>query len=195
MDARQALRKQMRTARRQLSDIQQHTAAQALAANIIELSAFNASHSVAIYLSSDGEIDTQAVIEHCWAQGKDVYLPVLDPDRVNALLFVHYDRQTPMCHNKYQILEPATPYQKTLPAQALDLVLLPLVSFDSSGNRMGMGGGYYDRTFAFKAEQPTAQPTLIGMAHELQRVASLPVASWDIPLAGIASDKQFYPAA
>jgi 5-formyltetrahydrofolate cyclo-ligase len=72
--------------------------------------------------------------------------------------------------------------------------MLPLVGFDASGNRMGMGGGYYDRTFSFKSlKKGLRGPTLIGLAHEIQRVEELPVESWDIPLTAIVTDQKSYP--
>ena len=96
---------------------------------------------------------------------------------------------------KNKVLDTGILYKKAprRPPWALDLVLLPLVAFDANGNRMGMGGGYYDRTFSFKSRgQSIPGPKLIGLAHELQRVDRLPVENWDIPLAGIISDQASY---
>jgi len=195
MDARQALRKQMREARKSLSHTEQHQAGQSLLEQLKPQRYFQQAQRIAIYLSADGEINTSELIHWCWLHNKDVYLPVLDPDKHNSLLFVHYTSKTRMTHNKYQIEEPATPYQDLLPADQLDLVLLPLVSFDETGNRMGMGGGYYDRTFSFKQNRGrNSKPLLVGLAHEVQKVESLPVESWDIPLAGIATNDKVYSA-
>jgi len=193
MDARQQLRRQMRSARKALSTEQQQSAGASLLKNLQQQVSFNSAEHIALYLASDGEIDPQSVIDYCWAQGKQVYLPVLDPDLHNQLLFVHYDQNTLMCRNKYDISEPAVPYQKSIPATDLDLVLLPLVAFDNNGNRMGMGGGYYDRSFAFMMDDEVNSadkkvPVLIGLAHQLQQVDELAVESWDIPLSGIASE-------
>ncbi|EPJ55676.1 MAG: hypothetical protein OFPI_02860 [Osedax symbiont Rs2] len=193
MDARQQLRRQMRSARKALSTEQQQAAAASLLKHLRKLECFNSAEHIALYLASDGEIDPLSVIDYCWEKGKQVYLPVLDPNLHNQLLFVHYDQNTPMCRNKYDISEPASPYQKSIPATDLDLVLLPLVAFDDKGNRMGMGGGYYDRSFAFMMDDAAGSadkkvPVLIGLAHQLQQVDELPVESWDIPLSGIASE-------
>lgn len=193
LDKRQVLRKKMRAARKALSVTQQSQASDQLLEHLLTLPELTQAQSVALYLSSDGEIDPQSVIDYCWSQGKDVYLPVLDPDKENQLLFVHYTTSTLMCHNKYKILEPKMPFARSIAAQDLDLVLLPLVAFDHTGNRMGMGGGYYDRSFAFTSTGPSAaHPILIGLAHELQRVDQLDVASWDIPLCAIVSDCKVY---
>jgi len=188
---RQQLRQHVRQLRNALDQTQQDNAADNLLVQVKRLTAFNTAHSIALYLSADGEIGTQAIIEHCWDLGKKVYLPVLDPHLHNQLLFVHYHNETAMTHNKYAIAEPATPYQSVISASELDLVLLPLVAFDNTGARMGMGGGYYDRSFAFINDDNTSHaPQLYGLAHNLQQVSQLQIESWDIPLEGIVTDQQ-----
>lgn len=178
----------MRTRRRALSAKAQREASRKLLQNLKRQPAFRNARHIALYLPNDGEIDPRPVIEYCWQLGKRTYLPVLHPIRHNCLWFVPYDRTTPMTRNIYRILEPKLVAAPRRPAWALDLVLLPLVAFDASGARMGMGGGYYDRTFAFKQRKGPQGPALIGLAHDFQRVEELPVASWDIPLAGIMTD-------
>ncbi len=99
-----------------------------------------------------------------------------------------------MIKNIYGIREPKLIPANRRAAWALDLVLLPLVAFDALGNRMGMGGGYYDRTFSFKSlRKGMTGPNLIGLAHEIQRVEKLPIESWDIPLTSIVTDSKSYP--
>ena len=73
------------------------------------------------------------------------------------------------------------------------MVLLPLVGFDANGARLGMGGGFYDATFAFKQKpavqtKPTAKPWLFGVAHACQQVDALTTEAWDIPLQGVVTD-------
>jgi len=98
-----------------------------------------------------------------------------------------------MKRNKYGIEEPCAIRNPRVPAWGLDLVLLPLVAFDPYGGRLGMGGGYYDRTFAYKQRLYGMNgPKLLGLAHELQKTERLELASWDIPLAGVASDRHLY---
>ncbi|MBE9396898.1 5-formyltetrahydrofolate cyclo-ligase [Pontibacterium sp. N1Y112] len=193
MNPRQQLRQDIRRKRRALTRTQQLRAAKRLHAQLCRRPDFIRARHVALYLPNDGEIDPRPLLESCWKMGKKTYLPVLHPILHNRLWFVPFDRQTKLVRNIYKIEEPPIIKAPRRPPWALDLVLLPLVAFDADGNRMGMGGGYYDRTFSFKnRRQSIPGPKLIGLAHELQRVEHLPVENWDIPLAGIISDQASY---
>lgn len=192
-DNRKALRRQIRRQRRALSARQQQRAALRVCRLIQNQHWFRKARHIALYLPNDGEIDPTPLIKLCWQLGKQTYLPVLHPIRHNRLWFIRYDAQTKMRHNCYRILEPALCPAPRRPAWALDLVLLPLVAFDAAGNRMGMGGGYYDRTFSYKHRRNgLTGARLIGLAHDFQRVDALPVQPWDVPLYGIVSDRQRY---
>ncbi len=192
-DDRTNLRQQMRRRRRALTPHQQQSAAKGLLKTVRKLPVFRASKHIALYLPNDGEINPQQLIELCWALGKKCYLPVLHPIRHNRLWFVEYRADTPLRKNIYRILEPSLVRAPRRPAWALDMVLLPLVAFDPQGGRLGMGGGYYDRTFAFKQKWRQGRGTkLIGLAHDVQKVPRLETASWDIPLEGIATEQAFY---
>lgn len=194
MNTRQQLRKQIRSSRRSLSPQQQQLAAIKLLRNIRCRSDFRKARNIAMYLPNDGEINPTPLIQLCWKLGKRVYLPVLHPILHNRLWFVPYTPHTVMIKNIYGIREPKLIPANRRAAWALDLVLLPLVAFDALGNRMGMGGGYYDRTFSFKnLRRGMTGPNLIGLAHEIQRVEKLPIESWDIPLTSIVTDSKSYP--
>lgn len=184
----------MRSLRRSLTPSQQQQAALNLLHTMRSRADFRRARSIAAYLANDGEIDPMPIIRLCWRLGKQVYLPVLHPTRHNRLWFIPYNANTAMVKNKYGIQEPVMAAAQRRAAWALDLVLLPLVAFDAQGNRMGMGGGYYDRTFSFKSQRKGLQgPRLLGLAHEIQRVEKLEVKGWDIPLTAIVSDSNSYP--
>ena len=104
--------------------------------------------SIAIYLSADGELDTKPLIESLWQQGKSIYLPVIHPFSKGQLLFLQYLNDDQLVYNKYGILEPALDIRHLKPVRDLDVICTPLVGFDSVGHRLGMGGGYYDRTLS-----------------------------------------------
>lgn len=189
---RSELRSRIRCHRRALTPLQQTIASRRLSAQVRRAPAFSRARRLAVYLASDGEISLKPLIELCWKLGKSVYLPVLHPVRHNRLWFTPYTRNTRLRPNRYKIPEPVLKRPGAAP-WALDLVLMPLVAFDASGNRMGMGGGYYDRTFAFTLRKPGLKgPKLVGMAHDFQRVESLPLADWDVPLRGVVTDQRRY---
>lgn len=178
-DPRQLIRKQIRQARQQLSSAQQQQAAKALSQQFLNLPELLNSQHIAVYLHNDGEIATAELINSLWQLGKSVYLPVLHPFTSGYLLFQHYQPNTLLTSNKYGIAEPILSCQDIKVVAELDLILTPLVAFDAQGQRMGMGGGFYDRTFA---DQPLAQRRMIGLAHDCQQVACIPTEAWDVPL-------------
>lgn len=192
LDPRQTLRRQLRQARRSLSAEQQHHASLALLTDISQrlVALSQSSHAdtqpikkVALYLSNDGEISPHVLCEYFWQHNIQTYLPVINGKQ---LTFALYAKNTVWQENKFGIKEPLT--NEHLSGHELDMVFLPLVGFDQKGGRLGMGGGFYDRTFANK--QANAHPLLIGLAHECQEVKSLPVEGWDVPLQAIITPKQ-----
>ena len=186
------LRQQIREQRRQLSAGQQSQHAEQLSQRIVQQAVFINSQHIAAYLSNDGEIDPAGIIEQAWNLGKKVYLPVLSAHE-NSLLFAPYEKDSPMCKNQFGIDEPDSLPEHWLKAEHMDLILLPLVAFDEQGNRMGMGGGFYDRSLSsIRTQNKNTQ--LIGLAHEIQKVAQLEAQSWDIPLDAIATENMLYQA-
>lgn len=141
----------------------------------------------ALYLTNDGELDTGNLISRLWELGKTVCLPVVDPQNSKRLIFRIYNQDSPLLSNKYGIPEP-TEQNPEIALEKLDVIFTPLVAFDDNGNRLGMGGGFYDCTL--KERQPGT--LVVGLAHDLQKVASLPCEAWDIPLPFIATPTNFY---
>ncbi|RTR05621.1 5-formyltetrahydrofolate cyclo-ligase [Halomonas nitroreducens] len=192
-DARRRLRRDLRRRRRALSARQQRQAATRLCQRLHQLPEVRHAKRVALYLPNDGEIDPTPLMPWLRDRNARVYLPVLKPLTHNALWFVHYHHGTPMVTNRFGIPEPCTRHgahrARRRAPWVLDLILLPLVGFDDHGQRIGMGGGFYDRTLAF-TRRPGPRPRLIGLAHDCQRVERLPVAPWDVPLDAIVSDSR-----
>lgn len=193
MTDRQQLRQQLRQRRRALSSSAQRHASIRLLQQLRQQHWFAKSRHIALYLANDGEIDPAWLVRWCRQHHKQLYLPVLHPLNHGELWFYPWLADTPMQANRFGIPEPTRQKRGRLrPLWALDLILLPLVGFDPEGNRIGMGGGFYDRTLSQLERGPGLKPRLIGLAHECQRVDELPIASWDIPLQGIQSDQRFY---
>lgn len=191
--ARRALRSELRAARRALTPVQRRQYAEDCARRLIGHTAFRNARRIAAYLPADGELDTAPLIERAWAMGKQVYLPVLLPQGENRLWFARYEPDTPLRRNRFDIPEPdRAPHTRIAPL-ALDLVLTPLVGFDAQGHRLGMGGGFYDRSFAYLLRHRYwLRPRLVGLAYAFQRVDRLPAQDWDVPLRAIATDRCIY---
>ena len=185
--------RQLKRAQRQLLSAkvqQQHS--QAVCQNIVKERAYKNSHNIACYIANDGEIDPYPIIEHARFLCKKIYLPVLSPLK-NSLYFAPYETNSRFSSNRFNIPEPICHPSKWINARQLDLLLLPLVAFDTQGNRLGMGGGFYDRTLAYLRHcQHWKKPALAGLAHEIQKVGRLDTQSWDIPLDYIITEKQRY---
>lgn len=176
---RNQLRQQIRKTRANLTALQQQQAEDSITQQALALiEARNAQH-IALYVSFDGEISTEKLIKTLWAQDKHVYLPVLHPFNPNHLLFLRYLPDTPMLKNKFGIWEPKLNVQNVLPLDELDILFTPLVAFDKQGNRLGMGGGFYDRTLQ-NWQNSSFIP--VGLAHQCQQVEQLPTEAWDVPL-------------
>ncbi len=176
---RHQLRQQIRKTRANLTALQQQQAEDSITQQALAfIEERNAQH-IALYISFDGEISTEKLIKTLWAQGKQVYLPVLHPFNPNHLLFLRYLPDTPMLKNKFSIWEPKLNVQNVLPLDELDILFTPLVAFDKQGNRLGMGGGFYDRTLQ-NWQNSSFIP--VGLAHQCQQVEQLPTEVWDVPL-------------
>jgi len=184
-------RRHYRALRRSLDHDTQQLNALRLAQRLGKTRLLRNAGRIACYLANDGEIATDHIIEAAWARGQQVYLPVLSPLK-NSLYFAPYRPDSRLRRNRFGIDEPACPQRHWLKAQQLDLVLLPLVAFDDAGNRLGMGGGFYDRTLTFMRHRShRLRPFLVGLAHEIQRSEQLQASSWDIPLGAIATEDAF----
>lgn len=177
---RQQLRRELRRRRQQLSAAFQQQASTALSQQLQQCAEIQQASRIALYLANDGEVDPAPFAQWCIAQGKQLALPVLHPFCPGHLLFLDYHPQHPLTVNQFGIYEPELAVNAIVLLADIDVLLIPLVGFDEQGQRLGMGGGYYDRTLANVAAN--SHPTRIGLAHDCQRVAQLPVASWDMPM-------------
>lgn len=186
------LRRHMRSARRALTVYQQRTASHRLCTRLALTAEVRRAQHIGIYWPMDGEVDLRPLLQRL--RSKRFYLPVLPQSPRQQLSFHRWQGEPLRYNNHYGIPEPlvGNPHNELRPPHFLDLVLLPLVAFDPSGGRLGMGAGYYDRTFAFKHSLPGSGPQLIGVAHQLQCVDALPVDNWDIPLTMVATDRRLY---
>ncbi|MDR0219391.1 MAG: 5-formyltetrahydrofolate cyclo-ligase [Enterobacteriaceae bacterium] len=186
---RKHIRQNIRQQRKNLTSEQQLQFALQAAEQIMSHPRIRQASKIALYLSFDGELDTRPLIQRLWQQNKQVYLPVLHPFNQHHLLFLRYQPDTPLIRNTFNIEQPQLDIRQVLPASELDIMFIPLVAFDRTGQRLGMGGGFYDRTLA-NWQQKNFYP--MGLAHDLQLVDTLPSASWDIPLPEIITPAKIW---
>jgi 5-formyltetrahydrofolate cyclo-ligase len=190
INTRQQVRALIRQRRKQLTPNQQQHAASQLVQQALALPQLQHKQHIALYLANDGELDPYPLMQALWQQGKQLYLPVLHPFTAGYLLFVHYTPDTLLYPNRFGIPEPLPECHRILPLNQLELIFTPLVAFDKTGNRLGMGGGFYDRTLA---QLPKNSPCdVIGLAHSCQQVEAVPTEAWDIPLKQIITPEQCF---
>jgi 5-formyltetrahydrofolate cyclo-ligase len=185
------IRQSIRTNRNSLSLAYQQQSGQRLAEQITQSGILQDQHDIACFLSFDNEIPTLTTIESLFSQNKRCYLPKLRHFKPNRLWFMPYHKASQMIDNRYGIAEVDLPINRAIAVSQLDVVLLPLVAFDRQCNRMGMGGGYYDATFAHLRNK-AKRPVMVGLAYELQLVDTLPCERWDLPLDAVVTESNIY---
>lgn len=191
--SRPQLRRLLRHNRRALSPAEQRQAAKGLYRQLAQNPLFRRARHLSLYLPMDGEIDPRLLLRAAQKRGKTTYLPVLSAWPRTKMVFQRVRPGEKFKPNRFRIPEPRINARRQRKIWTLDLVLMPLVGFDPEGGRLGMGGGFYDRSLAYLARRKTwRKPILLGLAHECQKVAKLAVASWDVPLAGTVTDKRWY---
>jgi len=189
----QQLRREIRAQRRALTAQEQKGHSQEMAGILAGSNLFRNSQRIAIYIENDGEVGVTHLLSNIFSLGKRCYLPALRPMLPNRLWFIEYRPEDSLIPNRYGILEPSIRRRKPVSTYSLDMVLVPLVAFDASGNRIGMGGGFYDRTFSYLMTRDNwRKPKLIGIAHELQQLESIQPNLWDVPLDAVVTEKRLY---
>jgi 5-formyltetrahydrofolate cyclo-ligase len=176
---RRRLRQRFRSLRRSLTSKAQRDHAETVARHAVVAGLPLAFQRFALYLGNDGELDPRALIARLLHHGKYVALPVLVGDR---LAFYPYHAGARLARNRFGIPEPDTRGTQRWPLATIGVVFVPLVAFDGRGYRLGMGGGFYDRSLA------SGGPLLVGLAHGIQEADRLPAASWDVPMDAVLTE-------
>jgi 5-formyltetrahydrofolate cyclo-ligase len=179
----------MRSRRAATTPAERIAAGEALAAQLAGLPGFDAAARIAGYVAVGGELPLAHVAQACLARGQQWFLPTLVGES-GLMRFARWHPGTPMAPNRYAIPEPVVPADELLEARDLDVVLVPLVAFDRLGQRLGSGGGFYDRTFAFLGgRRRPDRPLLVGIGWAFQE-AELAAEPWDIAVDWIATERE-----
>ncbi|MFC6168253.1 5-formyltetrahydrofolate cyclo-ligase [Acinetobacter terrestris] len=183
------LRKQLRHQRRAVSPFAQKQAQQQVLNQLLRLKAFQHSKKIGVYLHAFGEIQTRHIIEYCFKQHKEVYLPMI----CNMNQQLHWVKITQQqyrnnrfSHHPLGMKEPMA--NRGLHVSTLDFLIMPLLACDIYGTRIGMGGGFYDKTLASTCKKPFR----LGIAHDFQLIQQrLHRETWDQPLDGLITPSKY----
>ena len=187
------LRKQLKHARASLDASERTHASDRIVQLLARHPRYLKAKRIATYLGSNHEVDPMALVYSASDFDKTFYLPVLHPFRHGRLLFCRWTPGDRLQSNRFGIPEPVPSRDNILPVHHLDLVIMPLLGFDSDLNRLGMGGGFYDRSLAFRNRQRfLRRPFLLGVAFEAQHVSQLEPQPWDIKVDAIISEEAMY---
>lgn len=183
------IRKRIKSLRSEIPHRQQLIFSHQITRDIFRQNIYRRAKNIALYMSTNGEVCLKGLWKTASTHGKYCYFPVLDGDK---LQFYHATPRAKFEENIYGILEPVIEGLKPIGLEDLDLVIMPLVSFDRFGNRLGMGKGYYDKTFADISRQGTKRVFFYGVAYGCQRYPLLPSKEWDVPLDAIFTEEKIY---
>ena len=186
-----AIRSRIQKQRATLTKDQQSIHSKKICHEILKSGALNEAKHIAIYLPVRGEADPTYLQEFNELSNKSFYLPILSKTNKNHLEFALYNAQTPMKLNRFNIPEPDVAEEELLTdPKKLDAVIMPMVAIDRCGNRIGMGGGFYDRTFEFRKSE-NCRPILIAFAYDFQLIEEQVPQAWDVPTDFIALESEF----
>ena len=185
---KQALRETLLSQRQSLSSGRQRQLNRQLCGHLLRFLTDGDWLNLSAFVPFRGEPDLMPALEVLYQAGRRIHLPEVGED--SSMQFRRWQPGCEMRPNRFGIPEPVD--GRYLPAERLDLVLMPLLAFAPGGGRLGMGAGFYDRAFAFRLERPGSGPALVGAAFSFQQVDSLPQDSWDVPLDGVITERGFH---
>ena len=186
---RSALRRELRRRRRRLPASQRERAGALVSHRLRSHPWFTRARHVALYRAFDGELPLTELSRLSQSSGKRLYLPRLAAR--GSMVFLKLGPERQLVRHRLGVLQPSRGARRD--PRHLDLVLVPLVAFDASGTRLGMGGGHYDRCFSFlKRRRRWRRPKLLGVGYHFQLVSPLQRAAWDVPLHGAITDRECF---
>jgi 5-formyltetrahydrofolate cyclo-ligase len=186
----QKLRTELKAQRRNLTDSFKVSAAENIAVRLCKLRGLQRANSIAVYMAFGGEVDCLPFMKSAILRKKRIFLPILIGKK---MCFAPLKSSLKMNRNRFGVLEPVYRKSDLIAPRDLDVVIAPLVAFDEDCNRLGMGGGFYDRCFAFRKHRSIwRKPLLVGVAYDFQQADQLHTQPWDVPLDAVVTEKECY---
>lgn len=183
------LRTRLKSERLNLTRPFMERSAIALSGHLLQAELLKDCKNIAIYLPFKGEISSYPIIEYALSQGINCYIPRVFPNNKRGMWFLPYTGKDSVQSGKFGILEPTASISEAIRPSELDLIFTPLVAFDLNGNRLGMGGGYYDAVMS--AIPKRNRPPLIALAYNFQQVSDIPCENWDITIDGVVTPSYY----
>jgi 5-formyltetrahydrofolate cyclo-ligase len=186
-DNKKSLRKKLRAKRRNLPPGYRQFAARQALRRALSSGLFLKGKRWGFYLPTPEEFDVLPLVNQALHMGKACYLPITANRMAQPLRFARLDGNHAVTHNRYGIIEPHV--RRPVNVRLLDVLIMPLVGFDTHGHRLGMGGGYYDATLSFmRFRRYWRKPLLIGLAFACQQATEIPAEPWDIRLDAVLTE-------
>ena len=186
-EQRNLLRQEILAKRRQLTAKESAQAGLSILKTIMQMNVFKRTVNVASYISLSGELCTQDMNEYFMTR-HHLCLPYMVTGQKGKMDFYSFKKGDELVENRFHILEPKNQPENLVSEDKIDVIIVPLVAFDNKGNRMGMGGGYYDRML----KKVRKDCLVIGVAYEFQQVDELLVEEWDMPMDIVITEKNCY---
>ena len=184
------LREHLKLKRKDLTTKESHDMSHGISQKIIRSKWIREYSNVGIYHPVNGEVNTLQLTDFMWSINQQLFLPMINKKK---LLFGKLRPDSKLKKNCFGIPEPCVTRNNQVSADLLDMVFVPLVAFDLNGFRIGMGSGYYDRTFAKRwTTKDLKHPVLIGLAYEFQKQECLNHQPWDVPLDMVVTELKTY---
>jgi 5-formyltetrahydrofolate cyclo-ligase len=181
---KKSLREQCLINRKGLSKSQVDEKSIQIQQRLFSSSWYRTAQNILFYISFDNEVDTHSMIKESFRNGKTVLVPKTDTQK-KTLSISQLLCWEDLCLGAYSILEPREECIRIVPLSSIDLLIVPGVAFDESGNRIGHGMGYYDRLL-----KNTGHAHSIGLAFECQILQAIPAEEHDEKVDRVITEKR-----
>ena len=194
---REALRRELLARRRAQPPEEAAARSRAAQERLMAAPCWRNATRMALYVGVRDEMATDLLLQEAWASGREVWLPRVRRGERGRMDFVRCKGTADLAAGTFGLVEPRPELPGVGPGDPdfkPQLLLVPGVAYDRMGNRMGYGGGFYDRFLAAEAtaQGAPAPSAVLGFCYGFQVVDHLPSAAWDRPVAGLCTEGELF---